>query len=432
MSMQMFQGNDSTLTEDEVTTIPAIQAGLEIISSAVGQLPVKLYVPDDDGMPRAIDDYRLAILNRETNSILTGYSFKKKLTRDVLLYGTSKSYIEYEGTTSNRIKAIYPLDTSDIMIEVHSENGYKHWGKVMLSNSSGNYTYPDDTLLSVLKDTTNGITGYGILHSNSDVLHLALSQLKYERSLMENGATPMSVLQADSKIPDDVMRRLKKSWESTYSGPKKAGRTVILEDGLKYTQTSVNPDKLQLDSSKKNVLSDIARMFNIPESLINSSANKYNSNEQNNLFFLQNCLSPILVAMEAAFNKMLLLEDEKVKGWSFKFDASELLKTTVKEKIDATATAYDHGLVSFKEARKQLGYANLLNEDKDFMKISLGSVLYHYEDETMDIPNIGVQGQPSSSMQVGGGKRPKTKIQNNQTKEMESQEHAYGGNNYGA
>ena len=441
-AMQAFLGNDSTLTEDQVTTIPAVQASLELITSAVGQLPVKLYIPDDGGIPRVnTDDSRLSIINRETNEELTGYSFKKKVTRDFLLYGVSKSVISYENATSNIVKAIYPLDTNDLTIEVHSKDGYKRWGKVILTNNSGAFYYSDDALLSVLKDTNDGITGNGILHANSDVLHLALSQIEYERALMENGATPMSVLQTDSKLTDDVLTRLMNSWTKRFSGPNKAGRTVVLEQGLKYNQTSINPDNLQLDSSKKSVLSDIARMFNLPESLINSNANKYNSNEQNNLFFLQNCLSPILVAIEAAFNKMLLSEEEKVKGVAFKFDTTELLKTTVKEKIDATATAFDHGLMTFTEAREQLGYPNI--EVKDFLKLSLGSVLLHYEDNTMDIPNIGVTGENSSAMSTGkpadgsSSKQLDTqhgaskKIPYNEANEMQSHEHAYGSDNFG-
>ena len=48
--------------------------------------------------------------------------------------------------------------------------------------------------------------------------------------------------------------------------------------------------------------------------MINSDANKYASNEQNNIYFLQHCLAPIITALKASFNKSLLLEDEK-RNW---------------------------------------------------------------------------------------------------------------------
>ena len=59
--------------------------------------------------------------------------------------------------------------------------------------------------------------------------------------------------------------------------------------------------------------SEIARLFNVPESMINSNLNKYNSNAAENLHFLQYTLSPIISAFESALDKSLLLESEKKK-----------------------------------------------------------------------------------------------------------------------
>ena len=119
--------------------------------------------------------------------------------------------------------------------------------------------------------------------------------------------------------------------------------------------------------------------------MINSNANKYGSNEQNNLNFLQYCVSPIISAIEDAVNKMLLLESEKADGFEFKLDPSKLLQSTRKERAEAIGAEFDAGLISFWEARSELDRPKTVTDD--YLKLSLGAVLYKYENDEMVIPN---------------------------------------------
>src|SRR5699024_11986989 len=87
----------------------------------------------------------------------------------------------------------------------------------------------------------------------------------------------------------------KRDWSSDVcSSDLNAGKTVVLEEGMQYNPVSLNPNELDLSTSKDSTLADIARVFGIPESMINSDANKYNSNEQNNLHLLQYTLDPVI------------------------------------------------------------------------------------------------------------------------------------------
>lgn len=387
-TLESFFGGNASLSEEDVMKIPAVQASLDLITSAVGQLPVRLYQKQKNDSPKTLDDdYRVSLINDNPNETLTGYSLKRKITRDFLLYGTSKSNIEYESETSNKISGIYPLDTEDINIEIYTENGYHKYGIVHLSNSSGNYDFYDDGLLSVIKDGDNGIYGRGIIEENSDLLKLALDQIQYERGLLANNATPMGILTAPGKLKAGMGTELMHNWEKALKG--KSGSTVLLEDGFKYSPVSINPNDLELKDSKAMVISEIARMFNIPESMINSNATKYDNTEQNYIIFLQNTLSPILEAFVSALNKTLLTKKEQDRGYFFQFDTSQLLKTTWSEKVAVISQEYNNGLISYQEMREQIGEQNII--DDDFIKMSLGSVLYHYNTGDITIPNMGQQ-----------------------------------------
>lgn len=388
-AIQSFLGSDSNISEKEVMKIPAAQAAIELITGAVGQLPIKVYNRDTDGMPKELpNDYRNKLLNDEANDVLNGYAFKRKIAKDYLLYGTSKSKVKYLTPSSNHITGLYPLDAKDITVDVYTHDGVDRYGKVYLNNPSGSYEFDDDFLLSVLRDTNDGITGHGILDTNADIFNLALDQLDYENSLLKNGAMPSGVIETDDELTDRTLQEMYNGWNKQHQGGNNAGKTAVLAGGASYKPISNSPDKLQLANAKKNVVSDIARVFNIPESLINAGANKYKSNEQDSIYFVQNCLAPILSAIETALNKTLLTMQEKDDGYFFRFDRSSIVNSTLQDKVNAVASEFNNGLISLKEARKSLGYRNNTGED-DFLKLSQGNVLYDLDNHNLEILNKG-------------------------------------------
>lgn len=377
-------GGASEVTEEQAMKIPAVSAAIDLISGSIGQLPIVLMKKDEKTGEtiRKTDDPRVRLINNEPNDTVNGYNYKRSMVKDILFYGASISVIERD---MNDVQGLYLLEAKDVTINVYISKGYYKFSKTTLMNASGRFEYEDYELLSVLKDSSDGLTGVGILKNNSDILQLALNENQYTSNILKNGALPIGVLKAATKLSKNAFENLRKSWASLYEGSDKSGKTVILEEGMDYQSISMKPNDMQLTESKKNTISEIARIFNIPETMINSYANKYASNEQNNLYFLQYCISPILAAMEAAINKSLLLEFEKGEGYQFKFDTAELLRTTRKERAEAIAAEFDGGLISFWEARNELDRPKSTKED--FMKLSLGSVLFKYETDEMVIPN---------------------------------------------
>lgn len=389
-------GQNIEIDEDTVMGIPAFKAAVELITGTIGSLPIELFKPDEGSVPKKIeDDYRLRILNTQTNNQMNSFNYKRKIVKDLLLYGQSLSYIEKTDTDNpNNVTGLYPLDTKNVTINVYTTNGYSFYPDIMYNSNAGTFHYDDVNIINILGDTDDGVTGQGIINKNGDTLRLAINQRNFEKNLLGNGAIPASTLSSDHKITDEVMDRLKKSFSNLYSGPENVGKTIILENGMSYKQLSTNPDNLQLSDSKTAMLGEIARMFNIPETLINASANKYNSNEQNNIQFFQYCLRPILTSIESALDQSLLLEDEKSQGLAFKFNTDSVFQNTLQDKVTAIGGLYNQGLMSYQEARHQFKLSNLVTDD--FIKLSLGAVIFYPKTGQMIVPNTYGDEQQSS------------------------------------
>lgn len=407
-SITSFFGDGQTITEEQAMKIPAVTSSVELITSSIAQLPIYLYKENEKGEVEKVDDHRVFLLNDEPNDLINGHNFKKQMVKDYLFSGASYTKVERD---RNEVIALYNLPIQEISVTKYRQL-YRTNAVISISYSNTKLDFQPEELIIVLKDSDDGVTSSGILKNNADTLRLALDEQDYTSGILKNGALPIGVLKATSRLTEKAITSLRNSWESLYGGSKKAGKTIILEEGLDYHPISMKPNEMDLTNSRKNTISEIARIFNVPESMINSSANKYASNEQNNIYFLQYCISPIITSIESALNKTLLLESEKQEGYYFRFDVSELLRTTEKEKIEATVTAMTKGLTSINEARSKLDLPKL---DVDYFTWNLGSVFYNPKNGDMTIPNMGITIDPDNP-QATVGQAPAPSEQEQQSK----------------
>lgn len=379
-------GSSSKISEEDALSISSVLAATDLISSTIARLPIKLYKKGTKNEHIEIEDNRFFLLNREPNKTQSAITLKKRIILDYLLHGNSYIYPEW---SRNDLIALHHIPVKKVQIDkyVNPDLPFIVDGviKVMGENAQTVEFAPDE-LMIILKNSDDGLQSDGVLDLNYELLSLALEQQRYTSALLQNGSLPLAVLSTDAKLTPQAMKNIKDSWNTTYKGGSNAGKTVVLESGLQYNPVSLNPNELDLTASKKGVLSDIARIFGIPESMINADANKYNSNEQNNLHFLQYTLDPIITAIESALNRSLLLEDEKKKGYTFQFDRDSILATTEREKFESTIQAMKGGLIGVNEGRARHGYKAI---NDDYMMWSMGSIFYNMKDSKMTIPNMG-------------------------------------------
>lgn len=397
-SITSLYTRENNVNEDNVLKIPTVKACVELITGTIAQLPVYLYKETDDGSVEKVDDYRCRFLNDEPNEFQTGYSFKRNIVKDYLLHGVSYSYVERAGNTITELRN---LRASAIRVDKYIKDGFRivdadihvlavEEGRIVRDESNKAKfltTLKPHECIIVLGDSLDGVTSTGILKRGEEVFKIALEEKEYTSSIYQNGALPLGILKTSGRLTQPAIDRLKASWQSLYTGGKNAGKTVVLEEGLDYSPVSLKPGDLLLTDNRKDTISDICKLFNMPESLVDVTKIKYGSLEQNNIHFLQYTLSPIITAIELGFNKSLLLEDEKNSGYFFAFDTSEVLRSTDREKYEAAKVALDGGIMSVNEARYKL---NLPSIKDDVMKWTLGSVLYYPATGEMKIPNMGI------------------------------------------
>ena len=380
--------NEIQLTQENIMTIPTVANCISLISGGVAQLPIDLCFFNEDGSISKIeDDIRTFLLNDEPNENINSFLLKEMMVKDYLINGNSYVVVERKG---NAVSGLYPVPSKDIKIEKFKD-GYKTSAKITLESMD---IAPEDLIIT-LKDSVDGFEGNGVLTTGEEILKLALGEIYYSQSLLENGAIPTGVVTVPSKLSPQAFTNIKTSWQRNFGGAKNAGKTAILENGAKYESISLRPNDLDLTASKKNTVTEICKLFSVPESMVNANANKYGGVESNSLQFLQFCVGPIIKALESALNKSLLLEDEKLKGYFFRFDTSEIVRTVESEKVKTLSDAVKGKLISVNEARGKLGYKSM---PKDFWIYGLGDVLYNLDSNMLVNINSGLGINPDEAL----------------------------------
>jgi phage portal protein BeeE len=179
---------------------------------------------------------------------------------------------------------------------------------------------------------------------------------------------------------------------------------------MSYQALSMNPNEIQMTDTKKNTNSEICKLFGVPESIVNSVIGKqYVSIEQNNLAFLKNTLAPIIFSIESAMDRALLLENEKKKGYFFRFDTTELTRATDKDQVATLVAAMSGGLLTVNEARARYDVAPIA---EDILKLSTGDVLLDPKSGEVKVPNVEGSDEPTDE--------PTTEVDTNTEEETQS------------
>ena len=369
-------GNYVNVTEENALQVGGVKNAIELISGTVASLPINLYKEKNGKIDRIEEDKRLFLLNSEPNEFDGAFNYKKNLVRDMLFNGKAYAYIEKAGIDC---KALHYIKANQVTkTDIINKDGF-------IIDKRYNYTINNVSRETNFFNMLEIEYGKGILKENTKILETLIYINDYDNYVFKNAILPSGVLETEGKLTQEGAKNLKAQMERLYSGAKSFFRPIILEQGLKWKTIQQNPNDLMLDKAKDNGIKDIERMFNLPYGILNNNANA-SVNEQN-LVFLQRTITPILVALEEAFNKNLLLESEKKKGYYFRFDVNELMKMTLDKTIAFAGQGLEKGIFTINEARKVMDL-DPFAESGDKLILSLGGVFMD-ENGEISVPNTG-------------------------------------------
>lgn len=346
------------MAENLSTVLGCVQA----ISSAVASLPAYVYQRGEAG--REVDSAHplMRLIREGVNPRQTWPDFVEWLLASALLRGNALAKIVPDN--AGRLRALWPVPWETVNVELLN-NGRLAFD---IHDGRGRRRLLQSEVLHLTDRSDDGIIGRSRLQRARSVVSTGLQVQDYAESMFGNAVTPSGVIEADGKLNDDALAKLKQQFREAYTGSSNARKAMVLDQGIRFKPISVSPEDAELLASRKFTVEEIARIYGVPPPVIGDLTHgTFTNAETSGRWFAQHTLTPWLRKLEAEVVRSVFTERSRTSR-EFVFDLSGFLRGDPEQRWQSHQIAVDSGILTANEVREVEGYGprpdgDRLNDD---------------------------------------------------------------------
>ena len=274
-----------------------VYVAVRAISGRIAGTPLRFVRKDANGNSSPLPwDHPLPKLFREVNPFDTAISLWMKTVESLEL--TGNAYWKIDADENGLPIALWPLPASGMRIipsDVSFIEGYEwRWGTRTLRFAA------DEIVRIVYPSPESPYYGASPLAAAMDSVKSHEAMKEAERRSFENGAFPGLALTTEEKLSPDARIRLEEQFSQHYAGPHRAGRAIVLEQGLKLRPFTFSPREMDFLESSKLARDEILAVFGVPAAAAGIAEDVNRSSADGVLqAFAENTILPKLRLIEA-------------------------------------------------------------------------------------------------------------------------------------
>lgn len=351
----LFGRTTSGKNVNEMTALQttAVYACVRILAEAIASLPIHIYKHTEVGKEQDVNHQLYYLLHDEPNPDMTSFVFRETLMSHLLIWGNAYAQIIRDGR--GQVLALYPLLPDRVSVK-RDDKGELYY--VYQRSEEDNPNFKDKGNIILKKSEVlhvpglgfDGLIGYSPIAMAKNAVGMTLATEEYGASFFANGANPGGVLEHPGILKDPS--KVRESWNQVYQGTNNSHKVAVLEEGMSYKTIGIPPNEAQFLETRKFQINEIARLYRIPPHMVGDLEKSSFSNiEQQSLEFVKYTLDPWVVRFEQAFQKALLLPDEK-KTYFIKFNVDGLLRGDYQSRMNGYAIGRQNGWLSTNDIRR--------------------------------------------------------------------------------
>ncbi len=342
---RMFTGGNELPIVDEASSlaISAVFACVNLIARNLATLPFSVYKESGGASIKNSTHPLHFLIHDQPNSVMTSFDWRCAVFANELLWGNAFTYIQFDVT--GKPIALYPLRSDRMSVEVEGAD-------VSYVYSTGNrkVRYATNEIIHHRHFTLDGVMGVSPIEQARRTLQMSQAVERFGTALFANGARPSGVLTHPGQLTVEAANRLRENFDRNYSGSDKAGKLIVLEEGLQYSQISINPVDAEFLASRKFQVSEICRIFGVPEALVGQiDRPTYGSLADMKDHFMTFTLLPIIKSFEQSVNSKLFGTGSQHYA-QMNFDG--FLRSDMKTRYEAYQIGRTAGILSPNECRE--------------------------------------------------------------------------------
>jgi HK97 family phage portal protein len=307
-----------TVTPQTALTLTSWYAGVNVISTDVAKLPFQLCRREGDAYVPVTGDPRNRLVGKKPNGRMNAMRYRQMAMGHVLGWGNH--YSEIERGDDGMPTALIPLHPGQVKPMATDS------GDLFYRNENTGARYLPENIVHVAGLGFDGIKGYCAVTLMRQAIGLGIGAEQFGASLFGNGAVPKGILRTPKRLSDQGAKHLREDFDRVHSGSQNANRVAVLEEGLEWINTQINPDDAQFLGTRGFQVLEIARMLNLPPHKLGDYSQAHLANiEESNADYLISTLQGWLTAIEAEYDDKLLFDDEQ-ELFTYRHDMSALLR----------------------------------------------------------------------------------------------------------
>ena len=394
------------MTHRQAIGHPPIMRAITLIARGVAKLPMNVYRIDGDDSSIDMSHPAQFLLSKKPNAVMRAYTWKTSMLYHALLRGNGYSGIIRRGALPYQLILLDPTKTEAFW------DGDQLWYATQVRGAKRKIPACDMFHLKGL--SFDGVMGHDILNIMCNAMAMGPAGRKWMSKLLSRGSTAGGLLQLPRELSPEARRKRQEEFTKYQEGLDNAFKTLALEDGAKWIRTMITPQEAAIFQVFGFDAKLVSNIFGVPgHKLGDDSKASYNSLEQENKSYLEDCLDPWCIEFESEASEKMLTGDEHEKGThAVGIDRTALEVGDMKSQADAFGKLTNDGLMYADEARARMNLPPLANGEGKKLRIPV---------------NIAVEGVVAASAGKDPlGANPSTSAQSGDQKTLDPEPPAMG------
>lgn len=338
----------AAVNESTALKVTAYLAAVKIISESVASLPLFLYKKDrDGGRDKAKNHSLYPILHDVSNEEMTAYTVRETIQGHACNWGNGYAHIERNGF--GEVLGLYPLLPDRTTVE-RNKDTRKIQYKTKIDGEI--FILPFMDVLHIKGFGSDGLKGFNpVLHAK-EAIGISLATEEFGARFFGDGANPSGIIEYPGKLKGEAIQEFKADAKANYGGLGNSHRLMVLEEGLKFHQTTIPPEVAQFLQTRTFQIAEISRVFRVPLHMLAELTHATFSNiEHQSIEFVIHTLRPWLIRWEQEIKLKLLTPSERKRGFYAEHLVDALLRGDMTSRNAALATQRQNGIINANEWR---------------------------------------------------------------------------------
>ncbi|MBM4159319.1 MAG: phage portal protein [Ignavibacteria bacterium] len=263
---------------------------ISVRAENISKAKIYIYKKEDESTEQLYEHPFLILIKKPNSRKQSFTELLYKITCSLDLYGNAYLYIQRD--RKNQPAGLYFLPANKIKIILNDSMTNIEAYEYNLNTKRFQYK-ASDIIHFQIPDPDNNIEGKSIISAFNLTLETDYLQNLYQRNFYKLDSSIGLIIESENNIDDTQIQRLKNMITTLYEGADNAGRTLILESGIKAKSYRNSPKDVEILPSRKAIRDEILSIFRVPKTIlgISDDVNRANARESLRSFY-DNTIKP--------------------------------------------------------------------------------------------------------------------------------------------